>query len=77
MQKQLFLNAALVSHDHAIVDDIYEVTHVFFLLVLMGVDERPENHLVSMFCPQRITLLGSLPILCASLHALSKNGSSL
>ena len=48
---------------------------MFFPLDLIGVDERPENHLVSMFWPQRITLLGALPILCTSLHALSKSGS--
>ena len=33
---------------------------MFFPLDLMGVDQRPENHLVSMFWSHRITLLGAL-----------------
>ena len=46
---------------------------VFFLLVLMGVGERPEKHLVSMSLPHsRNDLVGSLPTLCPPLHALSK-----
>ena len=52
-------------------------SHVLFLLDLVGVVERPENHLVSMSSPRRIILLGSLPTLCPSLYALSKSGSSL
>ena len=50
---------------------------VFFLLVLMGVGERPEKHLVSMSLPHsRNDLVGSLPTLCPPLHALSKGDRS-
>ena len=50
---------------------------VFFPLDVMGVGERPENHLVSMSLPHSRIILGSVPILCWALHALSESGSSL
>ena len=43
---------------------------VFFPLDVMGVGERPENHLVSMSLPHSRIILGSVPILCWALHAL-------
>ena len=49
----------------------------FFALDVMGVGERPEKHLVSMSLPHSRIILGSVPILCPALHALSKSGSSL
>ena len=59
-----------------IVDDTR--SHMFFSLDVMDVVERPEKHLVSMSLPHsRNDLVGSLPILCPPLHALSKSGSSL
>ena len=50
---------------------------VFFPLDVMGVGKRPEKHLVSMSCPHSRIILGSVPILCPALHALSESGSSL
>ena len=47
---------------------------VFFPLDVMGVGERPENHLVSMSLPHSRIILGSVPILYPVLHALSKRG---
>ena len=58
----------LMTRDH---------TWFFFPLDVMGVGKRPEKHLVSMSLSHSRIILGSVPILCPALHALSKSGSSL